>query len=174
MYFLKLLTIFLKRKLWSGEKYARSLGVVIGNSCSISKSVNFGSEPYLISIGDHVQLTDNVKFFNHGGGWVLRNKYPKFDFFGKIKIGNNVYIGSSSLILPGVIIGDNVLIGAGSVVTKSIPSNCVVGGNPARILCDLENFEKKYVKFNLNIKGLSILEKKEYLLKLEKNKFMIK
>lgn len=52
------------------------------------------------------------------------------------------YIGSFSLILPGVTIENNVLIGAGSVVTKSIPSSCVVGGNPARILCDLDKFEK--------------------------------
>ncbi|NAR19382.1 capsule biosynthesis protein CapG [Acinetobacter haemolyticus] len=174
MYFLKVLIIFFKKKFWSGEKYARSLGVVLGESCSISKSVGFGSEPYLIEIGDNVQLTDNVKFFNHGGGWVLRSKYPNFDFFGKIKIGNNVYVGSSSLILPGVTIGNNVLIGAGSVITKSIPSNCVVGGNPAKVLCMLDEFERNYVPFNLDIKGLSSFEKKDYLLNLEEKHFVRK
>lgn len=49
-------------------------------------------------------------------------------------IGNNVWIGGSSTILPGVTVGDNVVIGAGSVVTRDVPSDVVVGGNPARII----------------------------------------
>lgn len=72
----------------SPEKYARYLGVKIGDNCDI-QNVSFGSEPYLIEIGNHVQITSGTKFFTHGAGWVLRDKYPKIDFFGKIKVGDN-------------------------------------------------------------------------------------
>src|SRR5690606_38437325 len=85
-------------------QYARKVGVKIGNRCRISTRY-FGSEPYLIEIGDHVQVTAGVKFFTHGGGWLFRDELPYFDCFGKIKIGNNVYIGNNCLIMPGVTIG---------------------------------------------------------------------
>ena len=86
------------------------------------------AKPYLISVSNRCQITKDVKFFTHGGSNVVRDLDPSFDCFGKIKIGNNVYIGNNSLVMPGVTVGDNVLIAAGSVVTKSVPSNCVVGG----------------------------------------------
>lgn len=60
---------------------------------------------------------------------MARIKYPRFDTFGKVKIGDYVYIGTNSLIMPGVTIGDGSLIAAGSVVTKSVPPGVVVGGN---------------------------------------------
>lgn len=52
----------------------------------------------------------------------------------KINIGNNVWIGAGAIVLPGVTISDNSIIGAGSVVTKDVPRNCVVAGNPAKII----------------------------------------
>ena len=115
---------FYRRKFWTPEKIARHIGVKIGHSSDIQIK-SFGSEPYLIEIGNHVQITSGTKFFTHGAAWVLRDKYPEIDFFGKIKIGDNVYIGNDSLILPGVAIGSNVIIAAGSVVTKSFSGgNC--------------------------------------------------
>ena len=77
----KLLNIY-KRRFWSSEKYARSTGVNIGKNCDIQK-VSFGSEPYLVEIGNHVQITSGTKIFTHGGGWVFRDQYPKLDYFGK-------------------------------------------------------------------------------------------
>ncbi len=71
---------------------------------------------------------------------VIRHEYPDFDFFGKIKIGNNVYIGNNSLIMPGVTIADDVMIGAGSVVTKSVPKGKIVAGNLAKEICTIEEF----------------------------------
>ena len=97
-------------------------------------SIYLGDEAFLVTIGNHVQITAGVKFFTQGGGWVFREEYPDFDTFGRISIGNNVYIGNNALIMPGVSIGNNVIIGAGSVVTKSIPSDVIVGGNPAKII----------------------------------------
>lgn len=64
---------------------------------------------------------------------------------GKIIIGNNVFIGFGSIILPNCKIGDNVVIGAGSVVTRDIPSNSVAAGNPCRVVGNYENFKKKHL-----------------------------
>lgn len=79
-------------------------------------------------MGDHVEVTSGCKFITHdGGAWVLRELgYQKMDVFGPIKIGNNVFIGMNTVILPNVTIGDNVVIGTGAVVTKDIPDNSVV------------------------------------------------
>ena len=162
---------FYKRKFYTGVEYGRSIGVRIGKDCKISTKY-FGTEPYLIEIGNHVQVTDDVRFITHTGGWVFRKKNPKFDVFGEIKIGNNVYIGNCVVILPGVTIGDNVIVGAGSIVTKSIPNNSVVAGNPARILNSIIALQTKLESFNLNTKGLSYLDKKQVI--LNSNKFIKK
>lgn len=76
--------------------------------------------------------------------------------------------------MPGVTIGNNVLIAAGSVVTKSIPSRSVVGGNPAKILCTVDEYYNRNKKYNLNSKKKSANEKKELLLSLEDFKFIKK
>ncbi|MFK2619851.1 acyltransferase [Bacteroides fragilis] len=89
----------------------------IGTNCSIT-TWNLYSEAFLISIGNNVQITSGVKIFTHGAGWVLRNKYANYDAFGKVIIGNNVYIGNNAMIMPGITIGSNVVIAAGAVVTK--------------------------------------------------------
>ncbi|MGX1113386.1 acetyltransferase-like isoleucine patch superfamily enzyme [Pseudoalteromonas sp. MBR-15] len=173
MKYLKKFFSIYKRVFWTREKLARSLGVTIGEGCDI-QNVFFGSEPYLIKIGNHVQITDGVKIFTHGAGWVLRDKYPDLDFFGKVEIQDNVYIGSNSLLMPGITIGSNVVIAAGSVVTKSIPNNSVVGGNPARVISSLESFEYKALKFNVGTKGYSIRKKKMYLMSLSDTEFVKK
>jgi len=138
----------------------------IGKNCSIG-TWEFYDEAFLIEIGDHVQITAGVKLFTHGGGWVLRKKYPEFDSFGKIIIGNNVYIGNNAIIMPGITIGDNVVIGAGAVVTKNIPCNVIVAGNPARIINTYENYEKKCLKHNINCKSMNLDKKKVIILKNE-------
>lgn len=124
--------IFLYRKYFFSEhKRATHMGVNIGNNCSLG-NISWGSEPFLIKIGNHVQITDGVCFITHGAVWVLRDQDPTFDILGKIIIGNNVYIGNNALIMPGVTVGDNVIIGAGSIVTKSIPSGIIVGGESCK------------------------------------------
>ena len=158
---------------WSYEKYAKKQGVVIGENCEIYTRY-FGSEPYLITIGNHVQITRDVRFFTHGAAWVLRNKYPEMDFFGKICVKDNVYIGSCSLIMPGVTIGNNVIIAAGSVITKSVNDNTIVGGNPAKVIGKLDDFENKIIPFNTKTKGMNYYKKKKTLLKQEKNLFIKK
>jgi acetyltransferase-like isoleucine patch superfamily enzyme len=158
---------------WSAAKYARFVGVKIGDDCSIATKY-FGSEPYLVTIGNHVQVTLGVRFSTHGGGWVFRNKYADFDTFGKITVGDNVYIGNCSLILAGVTIGNNVIIGAGSVVTKSIPDNVIVAGNPAKYIGSVSDLEIKLVRFNVGIKNLSPKKKMIFLLNLGDDHFIKK
>ena len=101
-------------------------------------------------------------------------KYPKFDCFGKISLGDYVYLGNDVTIMPGVSIGDNVLVAACSVVTKSVPSNVVVGGNPANVICTIDDYIERNLKYNLNSKGMSVKEKKELLLSLPDDKFIRK
>lgn len=164
---------FLYRRFSSNESYARHLGVNIGKNCFIGTR-EWSSEPYLIEIGNNCAITSGVKFFTHGGARVLRHKYPDFDCFGKIKIGNYVYIGSNALIMPGVEIGDHVLVSAGSIVTKSIPSGWVVAGNPAKFVCTIEDFEKNNIKYNTHSKMMSPEEKKKMLLTMDDAKFIKK
>ena len=169
----KRLYFLYKEIFWSLEKQAKYLGVKMGSNNLIASKF-WSSEPYLITIGSNCQITSGVRFFTHGGAQVLRDKDPDFDLFGKIEIGNYVYIGNNTLIMPGVCIGSNVLIAAGSVVTKSIPSNYVVGGNPARYICSIEEYKSKNLKYNLNSKSMSYDDKKSFLLSLPDNMFIIK
>lgn len=164
---------YYRKTFWPVEKYARFVGVKIGKGCDIQK-VSFGSEPYLIEIGNHVQITTGTKIFTHGGGWVFRDKHPKLDYFGKVIIKDNVYIGNNSMILPGVTIGNDVIIGAGSIVTKSIPDGKIAAGNPVRIVGETQDFVKKIKKYDVGSKGLNYDEKKKYLLSLSEERFLKK
>lgn len=162
---------YVYKRMISPITYWRKQGVKIGDDCSIS-SCDFGTEPYLITIGNHVQITDGVKFFTHGGGWVLRNEIPDFDIFGRITIGNNVYIGNNAIILPGVVIEDNVLIAAGTVVTKSIPANCIVGGNPVKIIGSIDDFKQRMLLHNFRTK--TVQNKKDTILNSPEELFIKK
>lgn len=98
----------------------------------------FPTEPWLITIGDNCHITYGVRFLTHDGGTLVvsADEYGSDPFVicGNITIGNNVYIGENTMILPGVTVGDNVIIGCGSVVSRDIPSNVVAAGIPCRVL----------------------------------------
>ncbi len=147
------------------EKY-RSLGVKIGKNFSVTGEVSFSSEPYLITLGDDVRLSSNVNFVTHDGGMHVIRQYKKIpaDSFGKIVVGNNVFIGMNSIIMPGVKIGSNVIIGAGSIVTKDIPDNSVACGVPAKVIETIDDYYEKNKK-NIDLtKNYTQEEKKKYLL----------
>ena len=154
------------------EKYARHIGVNIGKHCLI-RTTWWTSEPYLITIGDHVQITDDVSFHTHGGGNSIRREHPEFDAFGKIIIEDWAYIGAFSHIMPGVTIGEGALVAAGSVVTKSVPPHVVVGGNPARYIMTTQEFYERNQPYNVG-RRLSDKEKKEYLLNMNDSRFIKK
>ena len=167
--FLKnLYSLWLLRR--SPVSFWRKKGVRIGkNCCILDSSINtFGSEPYLIELGDFVRVNEGVRFKTHDGGcWVLRHlksDYNDIDIFKPIKIGNNVHIGTNAIIMPGVTVGDNSIIGCGAVVTKNVPSNTIVGGVPAKFIESLELYENKHLNDFVHTKNMSSIEKREYLL----------
>lgn len=129
--------------LFGKKKYAKKIGVKIGENCRIY-TTHFGSEPFLISIGDNVTITSGVKFLTHDGStWLIRDEKGRRYLYQKIDIDNNVFVGVNSIIMPGVKIEKNVIVAAGSVVTKSIPSGSVVAGVPAKIIGRFEEIENK-------------------------------
>jgi acetyltransferase-like isoleucine patch superfamily enzyme len=164
-------------KFLTPESYLRKLGVMIGKNCFISPCKVVGYEGYLIEIGDYVRISQNVKFFTHGLIIMLRERHndPELDYFGKIKIGNYTSIGEGVRIIAGVTIGENVIIGTGSVVTKSIPDNCIAAGNPAQIIGNTDEFYSR-IKMNYNTKSglMSNKSKKELLLSLPEEAFIRK
>ena len=124
--------------------YARKIGVKIGENCRVY-TIQWGSEPFLITIGDRVTITSGVRFITHdGSAWLIRdkdgNRYQKYL---PISVGSDVFIGVNTIIMPGVNIGNKVIIGAGSVVTKDIPNNSVAVGNPARVVSTYDALDNK-------------------------------
>lgn len=169
---LKTLVYILNKLILNPTKWARKIGVNIGEDNLIGKD-HWSSEPYLITIGNHCQLT-TCKIFTHGGAQVVRDIDPTFDTFGKVIIGDYIYVGANSLIMPGVTIGDHVLIAAGSVVTKSVPKGCVVAGNPAKYICTVEEYYCRNQKYNVKTKGLNFDEKRKKLIRLPDESFIKK
>lgn len=153
--------------------YARHIGVTVGEYTWINTR-KWSSEPFLIKIGDHCQITQDVTFQTHGGGNCIRWKCPDFDTFGKIVVEDWAYIGCNAIILAGVTIGEGALVAAGSVVTKSVAPHTVVGGNPARFICTTEEYLNKNIKYNLHTKGMGRTEKMKLLHSLEEERFIKK
>lgn len=128
--------------------YLREKGAMIGTDVTIFAPNNTYIDehfPWMIQIGSHVNITHGVHIINHDYSWsVGKRKYGEvLGGVGPVKIGDNVFIGINSIIMMNTEIGDNVVIGAGSVVKGKIPSNCVVSGNPAKVICDLDTYWDK-------------------------------
>jgi acetyltransferase-like isoleucine patch superfamily enzyme len=124
-------------------KYWRKQGMKIGKNCHIN-TMSFSTEPYLIEIGNHVAISAGTDFVTHDGAiWCFREEQENeaADIFGKITIGNNVFIGINVTILPNTNIGNNTIIGAGSVVRGKFPDDVVILGNPAKVVTKM-SFQK--------------------------------
>lgn len=147
---------------------ARAIGVQVGTRCrfiDVSRRT-FGSEPYLISIGNHVTITEGVRFITHDGGvWVLREKYPNLDLIGSVVIEDNVFIGMNALILPDVRIGHDSVVAAGAVVTKSVPPGSVVGGIPAKPIRSVADYEQMALQEGVHARQLPAGPKKDAFIK---------
>ncbi len=87
-----------------------------------------------VKIGDNAFIGPNVSIYTACHPLDVEGRNKGLEWAEPVTIGNNVWIGGSATILPGVTVGDNVVIGAGAVVTKDVPSNVVVAGNPARVI----------------------------------------
>lgn len=163
-------------RLWkfflSPTNYAKKIGVKVGSNCKLGTK-ELGSEPYLISIGDDFYSSSNIQFVTHDGSVnVLRNMFPEHknaDFFGRIKIGNNVFIGYGCIILPNTTIEDNVVVGAGSVVKGVLLKNSVYAGVPARYICSINEYRNKIKENLFPTKGLNYEEKEQFVKKIMGN-----
>ncbi len=148
-------------------EFAKSLGVVVGKNCRFF-STSFSTEPFLIEIGDHVTITDGVQFITHDGGvWVFREQYPDIELFGRIKIGNNVFIGLNSIILPNTEIADNCIIAAGSVVKGKFEPNSIIAGVPAKRISGTDDYfernKERFTFFRSHKNKISLIKKIPYV-----------
>ena len=122
--------------------HLRKIGMHIGTGCCIFSEKIETAEPYLVTIGNRVMISDNVSFTTHDA--------------------------SAIYYLPGVTIPHHCIIGAGSVVTKSFSEPySVIAGNPAKYLCSVEELKNKNQKYTLNTHGKNFEEKRTYLLQNE-------
>jgi len=97
-----------------------------------------------IYIGDYVQIGHNVTIATAGHPIEPQRRKKSIQFNIPVHIGDNVWIGANSVILPGVTIGENSVIGAGSIVNKDIPNDVVAVGNPCRVLRPINEHDKEY------------------------------
>lgn len=112
-----------------GKNFERMAGVILDDS-----------HCWLIEIGDNVTMAPRVHVLCHDAS---TKKFLGYTKIGRVSIGNNVFIGAGSVILPGVRIGNNAVIGANSTVTHDIPDGIVAAGTPAKKLCSLEEYLEK-------------------------------
>lgn len=153
------------------EKYMKEVFAECGENCYIEQPffanwgghhVHFGSNIYanfgLTLVDDgHIYIGDCVMFgphvtvatANHPVNPELRLK--AYQYNRDVHIGNNVWIGAGTVIVPGVTIGENSVIGAGSVVTKDIPANVVAVGNPCRVMREIGERDREYYYKNERI-----------------------
>lgn len=117
-------------------------GVKIGEGTRIYGANIDGGHGFLVSIGKNCVISQAI-ILTHDASTKTALGYSRV---GKVKIGDEVFIGISAVILPGVTIGDRVVVGAGAIVTKDVPSNSVVAGNPAKIVGTYDDFVAKHKK----------------------------
>lgn len=153
-------------------KWGIKHGMEVGKGVSLSSrnGTSFGSEPYLIKLGDEVRISGGCTFVTHDGGtWSFRDlwEYKDVQSYGSIVVGNRTFIGYGAIIMPGVKIGSRCVIGAGAIVTRDVPDNSVAVGCPAKVVSSTKEYADKclmaYKEFSINeIRD----NKKEYLLEL--------
>lgn len=118
-----------------------SMGMRVGKNFDRLNGVILDpSHCWLIEIGDNVTMAPRVHILCHDASTKHFLNYTKI---GRVRIRNNVFIGASTVVLPGVTIGNDVIIGANSTVTHDIPDGMVAAGSPARILCTTDAYLQK-------------------------------
>ncbi len=132
---------------WDSKRsYLRGKGAVIGDGTRLNCNTNaFGTEPYLIRVGEDCLFAEGVRLITHDGGVKVLNALgyfqgERYDRMGRIAIGNNVYLGTDAMVMPDVRIGDNCIIGARAVVTHDIPANSVAVGIPAKVIKNIDEY----------------------------------
>jgi acetyltransferase-like isoleucine patch superfamily enzyme len=149
--------------------YIRKQGGKAGINTTILSGINcFGTEPYLVEVGDNCLISSNVSFITHDGSMNVLNNLGLFekpmDKMRPIKVGDNCFIGTRVIIMPGVKIGNNCIVGAGSVVTKDVPDAMCVAGVPAKVICSIYEYADKNKQYFYPTYDMDAKSKKQYLL----------
>lgn len=138
---------------------ARESGMKVGDGCRLF-SLNVYSEPYLVELGENVIVSGLVKFITHDGGVFVEQDLVEnlLGHYGRIRIGDNSFIGMDATIMPNVSIGCNCIVGAGSVVYESVPDDTVVAGNPATVQFKTDMYlkMKKFSKHTIRCDDFTI------------------
>ena len=114
------------------------MGLCVGkNFKRMHGTILYPSHCWLISIGDNVTMAPRVHILARDAGTCHHLGYARI---GRVDIGDNVFIGADTVVLPGVSIGNNSVVGANSTVTKDIPANVVAAGNPAMVICTVDEY----------------------------------
>lgn len=150
---------------------AKKNGLMVGEDTLLVGSQDFGSEPFLIEIGRRCLVTDGVRFVTHDGsiqvpliekGASVESVYSHQSTYGKIILKDNVFVGVSAILLPNTEIGENSIIAAGAIVKGKFPKNSVLAGNPAKIICTIDEYYNKNYKHILQFSSGS--RRKEQIL----------
>jgi acyl-[acyl carrier protein]--UDP-N-acetylglucosamine O-acyltransferase len=143
------------------------LGVRVGDRAWLvdTSAATWGSEPFLITIGDDVTVASGVHFLNHDGTVLLfRREHPNIDLVEPITVGDNVFIGLGVTIMPGVTIGSDCVIGAGAIVTRDVPAGSIAVGQPARVVSTIDAWLQKNQGRFIDLHGLPEAERRRTLL----------
>lgn len=127
-------------------------GLKVGKNVRFVEVPEFGTEPFLIEIGDDTTFSNNVRFVNHDGGQNALHFFPKYKdvrTFARIKIGKKCLLGADTIVMPGVEMADNCILGAGSILTTSTKPNSVYAGVPAKYICDIEDYGDRLLANNV-------------------------
>lgn len=136
-----------------------SMGLVVGkNFLRMHGTIIDPSHCWLIHIGDNVTFAPRCHVLAHDASLCYHLGYARI---GTVEIGNNVFVGADSVILPNVKIGDNVIIGAHSTVCRDIPSGVVAVGSPAKVICSTE----EYLERNRKLMEIRPVYGEEYTLR---------
>jgi acetyltransferase-like isoleucine patch superfamily enzyme len=147
-------------------RFFRNQGAEIGEGVEIfgASLFTFGSEPYLVSIGDQVTISHNVDFITHDGGLrVVRAKYPNAYLYGRIQVADGCFIGAHCVFLLGARVGAGSVIGSGSIVTGEIPPGVVAIGAPAKAIRSVDEYVRKHKHLWIDTGGLTPDAKRELL-----------
>lgn len=147
------------------DKYLKKIGVnFTEGTVHIFGRVEWQTEPWIITLGKNVYITDGVKFITHDGSTLIYRQYtPDLEITKPIVIGDNVFIGNNVILLPGVTVGNNVVIGAGAVVSRNIPDNSLAVGVPARVVKSSDEFYEKLKKESIHLGHLKGKDKDDAL-----------
>lgn len=138
----------------------RKRGVRIGDNCRIFTAIA-AKEPTLITIGNRVTISSDVSFCTHDNA-IIKAIPGKTDVVGPISIGDDCFVGMRSILMYGVTLGDHCVVAAGSVVTKSFPPRTVLGGNPAKAICTIDQYAEKYKDYAIDFSAIVLEQRLQF------------